>query len=68
MGTKEQRDTMTRRKFIRLSGVVGAAVLLVSYPVFIERYLILTNHYRIPVPNLPQAFSGFRLVHLSDLH
>jgi len=59
---------MTRRKFIRLGGVIVGAGLLASYPVFIERYLILTNHYRIPVPNLPQAFSGFRLVHLTDLH
>ena len=59
---------MTRREFIRLGGVIGAAGLLASYPVFIERYLILTNHYLIPVPNLPQAFSGFRIVHLTDLH
>jgi len=59
---------MTRRQFLRLGGVFGAAGLLASYPVFIERYLILTNFYRIPVPNLPQAFSGFRIVHLTDLH
>ena len=59
---------MTRRQFIRLGGVLGAAGLLASYPVFIERYLILTNHYVIPVPNLPQAFSGLRIVHLTDFH
>jgi predicted MPP superfamily phosphohydrolase len=59
---------MNRRQFIRLGGVIGAAGLLASYPIFIERYLILTNHYVIPVPNLPQAFSGFQIVHLTDLH
>jgi predicted MPP superfamily phosphohydrolase len=59
---------MTRRQFIRLGAVIGATGLLASYPVFIERYCILTNHYIIPVPNLPQAFSGFRIVHLTDLH
>lgn len=59
---------MTRRRFLRLGGILGAATLLASYPVFIERYLILTNHYRIPVPNLPPVFSGLRIVHLTDLH
>ena len=33
-----------------------------------ERYVIFTNTYRIPVPNLPSAFSGFRIVQLTDLH
>ena len=41
---------------------------MASYPVFIERYLIMVNRYRIPVPNLPQAYAGFRIVHLTDLH
>jgi predicted MPP superfamily phosphohydrolase len=59
---------MNRRQFFKLGGIIGASGLLASYPVFIERYLILTNHYLIPVPNLPQAFSGFRIVHLTDLH
>lgn len=59
---------MDRRQFIRLSSLIGAAGLLASYTVFIERYIILTNHYRIAVPNLPQAFSRFRIVHLTDLH
>lgn len=59
---------MTRRQFLRLGGILGAAGLFASYPVFIERYLILTNYYRIPVPNLPLAFSGFRIVQLTDLH
>jgi hypothetical protein len=48
--------------------LIGAAGLLASYTVFIERYIILTNHYLIKVPSLPQAFSGFRIVHLTDLH
>lgn len=42
--------------------------LLASYPIFVERYIILTNIYRVPVPNLPKAFSGFRIAQLSDLH
>ncbi|HKZ15868.1 MAG TPA: metallophosphoesterase [Geobacteraceae bacterium] len=46
----------------------GSLGLLASYPTFIERYIILTNFYRIAVPNLPKEFSGFRIVHLTDLH
>lgn len=51
-----------------MGGLIGAAGLLASYTVFIERYIILTNHYLIAVPNLPKAFSGFRIVHLTDFH
>lgn len=41
---------------------------MASYPIFMERYAVLTNTYKVSVPNLPGAFSGFRIVHLSDLH
>ena len=59
---------ISRRRFLKLTGSVGALGLVASYPVFIERYIVLTNLYRIPVPNLPEAFTGFRIVHLTDLH
>lgn len=59
---------MTRRQFLKNGGYLAAATLVGSYPVFIERYLIQTNHYRIAVPHLPAAFSGFRIVQLTDLH
>jgi predicted MPP superfamily phosphohydrolase len=59
---------ITRRQFLKRACSFGSLGLLASYPVFIERYIVLTNTYRIPVPNLPKAFSGFRIVHLSDLH
>lgn len=48
-----------------------AAVLLITvflYIFFIERFIIRVNYYQIPVPHLPQAFAGFRVVQLSDLH
>jgi len=59
---------ISRRRFLKLTGCLGALGLAVSYPVFIERYIVLTNTYRIPVSNLPKAFSGFRIVQLTDLH
>lgn len=48
--------------------MLGCAGLAASYPIFLERYLILTNYYRLAVSNLPKEFSGFRIVHLTDLH
>ena len=60
--------TITRRQFLRQGGFLGASALLASYPVFIERYLIQTNYYKIVVPNLPDVFSGFRIIQLADLH
>lgn len=59
---------ISRRRFLQLTGYAGIFGLVASYPVFIERYIVLTTHYRIPVPNLPRAFSGLRIVHLTDLH
>ena len=57
---------ISRRQFLKLA--VGSIGLLAVYPIFIERYLVLINNYRIAVPNLPKAFSGFQIVHLADLH
>ncbi|MBI5234028.1 MAG: metallophosphoesterase [Deltaproteobacteria bacterium] len=58
-------EKITRRNFLKFAVSLGMAV---GYPVFIERYIILTNTYRIPVPNLPPAFTGLRIAQLTDLH
>jgi len=63
-----QMQAITGHRILRLAGSFGAAAFVATYPVFIERYLVLTNTYRIPVPHLPEAFRGFRIVHLTDLH
>jgi len=57
---------ISRRQFLKLA--VGSIGFLAVYPIFIERYLVLINNYRIAVPNLPKAFSGVQIVHLADLH
>lgn len=59
---------ITRRRFLKLAGGAGVLGLAATYPVFIERYIVLAKTYRIPVPHLPEAFAGFRIVHLTDLH
>ena len=51
-----------------LSGCAGLAGATLGYSVLVERCAIQTNTYRIPVPNLPPAFAGFRIVHLTDIH
>lgn len=59
---------ISRRQFLKRSLQLGSATLLASYPLLIERMTVLTNEYRFAVPNLPAAFSGFRIVHLTDIH
>lgn len=51
-----------------VGGVLAVAVLVLLYGIFIERYLVRFPRYTIPVPNLPQAFEGTTIVHISDVH
>lgn len=60
--------TISRRQFLKRTCKFGSVGLLASYPLLIERMTVLTNEYRIAVPNLPAAFSGFRIVQLTDIH
>lgn len=46
----------------------GAAALTAGYSVFIERYLVQVNRYDVFVPNLPPAFVGYQIAHLTDTH
>ena len=57
---------MNRRKFLRWAAALGTLGLAAAYPVFGERYMVMTNRYRIPVPNLPDAFNGFTIAHNPD--
>jgi uncharacterized protein len=58
---------MNRRNFLKQFCRLSAG-LVASYSIFGERYIVLTNSYRIAVANLPERFSGFRIVQLADLH
>ncbi|CAK8722755.1 Metallophosphoesterase [Candidatus Electronema halotolerans] len=58
---------MERRNFIRLA-VYGLAAFAGTYTVFIEPRLVQVNRYKIPLNDLPPAFHGFTIAHLSDLH
>lgn len=63
------RWRLSSPRFLQLSyaGVAGCG-LLASQPVRLARTDIFENHYHIPVPHLPPAFEGFRIVHLADFH
>ena len=61
--------TATRRRRLRWTLFILALPALVAlYAVFVERYWIAINHYRIAVPHLPEAFRGFRIVEVADVH
>ncbi len=59
---------MNRRTFLKFALYGGAVGLIGSYPVFIERNIVHVNRYKIPIANLPPAFHGFTIAHLTDLH
>lgn len=60
-----RQERTSRRVF--LFGA-GAAALTASYSVFIERYLVQVNRYDVFVSNLPPAFVGYQIAHLTDTH
>ena len=54
---------ISRRRFLKKLGYgPGAVGLLASYPVLIERYIIVLNQYRLPVPHPPDVFAAFRII------
>jgi predicted MPP superfamily phosphohydrolase len=59
---------LSRRAFLTLGGLAGMAGAVGAYSSLVERYAVQTNTYRIRVPNLPPVFTGFRIVHLTDIH
>jgi predicted MPP superfamily phosphohydrolase len=57
-----------RRTFVQLSLSAGAVALLGSYPVFIERNIVLVNRYKVPINDLPLSFHGFTIAQITDIH
>ena len=58
--------SLTRRRFLT-AGLAGAAGLAL-YSGEIARHVIQISHPEIRLPNLPEAFDGFHIVQLSDIH
>jgi len=62
---------INRRSFIKLTGATVFAALgaLTAYSLLgneVDDPVI--EHVRIPIPNLPDALDGFRIVQISDIH
>ncbi|MBN2583955.1 MAG: phosphodiesterase YaeI [Planctomycetes bacterium] len=67
------RRTLSRRSFLRWAGygtvgAVGAALGTFGYARFIEPWWIDYSHTTVRLRNLPPAFDGLRIAHLTDLH
>jgi uncharacterized protein len=62
---------VNRRAFLRLTGATIAAGLAAStagYAAMFEPNNLVLERKRVPLPKLPNAFDGFRIVLLTDLH
>jgi len=67
------RRGLSRRSFLRWAGygtigAVGAALGTFGYARFIEPWWIEYSHTTIALRDLPSAFDGLRIAHLTDLH
>lgn len=53
-----------------LTAAVGAAAVgaIGGYMTLIEQFNIQTKELELYFPNLPKAFDGYRILHISDLH
>lgn len=56
---------LSRKKFLKLGGL---AILGASYPILIERNIVLENHYNLYFKDLPEAFHDFKILQLTDTH
>ncbi len=60
---------LTRRRFLKLGLAAASAPLLAGlYAVDVEPGWLTVTHTDIFIPNLPAAFDGYRIAHISDLH
>lgn len=48
--------------------IYGAFLLIAAYGVLVRRRWVAVNEIEIPVRGLPEAFDGYRIAQLSDLH
>jgi predicted MPP superfamily phosphohydrolase len=68
MGSSAQKagGIVTRRNFLKAAGV--AVIGLPLYAGEISRHELWTERREIHLPRLPDAFRGFRIAQISDLH
>ena len=68
---KQTKAPLTRREWIKRvikRGLLGAGGGTLAYGAFWEPYHPYLTNITVPIKNLPPAFDGLRIAHLSDLH
>ncbi len=63
-------EQISRFKFITQLGLVIAAIPFFSiiWGMIRGRFNFTVSQHKLVFPNLPEAFDGFRIVHISDIH
>jgi len=61
-----ETPSITRRSF--LAAAAAAGVGLATYAATIARHEFEVTNIAMPIRNLPDAFQGFRIVQMSDIH
>jgi len=51
-----------------VGGVIAVGVGIAVYAFLIEPQWFQVRHVRLPLPNLPREFEGYRIAQISDLH
>jgi len=69
----QPKSSMTRRKFLKISGIVTAELALIGagglyYTTQVEPNALSVSNIDIPVKNLPDSFEGYRIAQISDIH
>jgi hypothetical protein len=60
---------LSRRRFLRRALALAAVpASLGAYGTLVEPFWIDEHDFEVTIPNLPQAFDGYRIAHLTDLH
>jgi predicted MPP superfamily phosphohydrolase len=64
------KTAVSRRKFLRtsLAAATSAAIPLAAYAQWVEPHHLTVERLELKIPNLPEAFDGFRIAQLSDFH
>lgn len=66
MSSSFSKAPITRRRFLVASAFAGGGLAI--YGGEVERHWIEIAHHDVFIPGLPQAFNGFRVAQLSDIH
>jgi len=62
--------TINHSEFIIKIGLIAASILFFTmiYGMLVNTYKFQTKKLKLILPNLPDSFDGFKIVHISDLH